>query len=233
MTVPSARSRACQTGRKKLILSSTVVNDSCSARVDAKAMPMAASAISHSIPPCRVPMGFACWGPACNVTIAFPLPISLGWNPMSLATGTPFSLALVTSGASAVSWGLPLLGSVMEPAPVCRCVDLPLLLEMGLKMLLRPGKRFVTAVEPADHLRAFQRSGNQCCQSFGIRACFDLAAPFAFRDQGAKARKPLLHGFSRVSAQNSIAVIRIYRGIEKGTSAGHEALALFHKIPHH
>ena len=43
-----------------------VVNDSLGASVEAKAMPIAASARSHKTPPCIVPMGLACCGPACN-----------------------------------------------------------------------------------------------------------------------------------------------------------------------
>ena len=65
-TWASARNRACQTGRKKLMLSDVVVNDSLGSRVEAKAMPIAASARSHNTPPCIVPMGLACCGPACK-----------------------------------------------------------------------------------------------------------------------------------------------------------------------
>src|SRR5438046_418051 len=56
-TLPVACSLARQTGFRKLIFSSSVVNDSPSARVLAYAMPIAASATSHSTPPCSVPIG--------------------------------------------------------------------------------------------------------------------------------------------------------------------------------
>jgi hypothetical protein len=49
-TFPSGLSRACRTGRKKLIFSSTVVKDSSCARVLANAMLIAASAMSQGIP---------------------------------------------------------------------------------------------------------------------------------------------------------------------------------------
>jgi hypothetical protein len=47
-------------GEIKLIFSSTVMKESSCARLLAKAMPIAVSALSQRIPPCRVPMGFAC-----------------------------------------------------------------------------------------------------------------------------------------------------------------------------
>src|ERR1700733_13448285 len=92
-TVPSALSSACQTGRKKLIFNSTVVKDSSGARVLAKAMPIAASAISQRIPPCRVPMGFACCGPAARTTVARPSAMSFTSNPISRATDTSLVFA--------------------------------------------------------------------------------------------------------------------------------------------
>jgi hypothetical protein len=46
---------------------------SSGARVLANAMPIAASAISQRIPPCSVPMGFACCGPAAKTTVARPV----------------------------------------------------------------------------------------------------------------------------------------------------------------
>src|ERR1700693_2562875 len=51
ITRASARNRAFHTGRKKLMLSDIVVKDSSGANVDAKAIPMAASATSHNTPP--------------------------------------------------------------------------------------------------------------------------------------------------------------------------------------
>jgi hypothetical protein len=78
----SALRCACQTGRKKLIFSSTVVKDSSVARVLANAIPIAASAISQRIPPCSVPMGFACCGPAANTTVARPSATFFASNPI-------------------------------------------------------------------------------------------------------------------------------------------------------
>src|SRR3989442_6514135 len=51
ITRASARNRVCQTGRKKLMDSAIVVKDSSAARVVTQAIPMAASARSHSTPP--------------------------------------------------------------------------------------------------------------------------------------------------------------------------------------
>src|SRR6202040_3576667 len=92
-TVPSALSWARQTGRKKLIFSSTVVKDSSGASVLANAIPIAASATSQRIPPCNVPMGFACCGPADKVTVARPSAMSLASNPIRRATATSFAFA--------------------------------------------------------------------------------------------------------------------------------------------
>src|SRR2546422_11182880 len=52
--------------RKKLMPSVIVVKDSSGASVDAKAMPIAASARSHKTPPWSVPIGLACCGPDCS-----------------------------------------------------------------------------------------------------------------------------------------------------------------------
>ena len=41
----------------------------------------------------RVPMGFACCGPADNMTVARPSPISLASNPIRRATGTSLTHA--------------------------------------------------------------------------------------------------------------------------------------------
>ena len=88
-----AASRASHTGRKKLIFSSTVVKDSSGARVLANAIPIAASAMSHRIPPCSVPMGFACRGSAEKVAVARPLAISFASKPIRRATATSFDFA--------------------------------------------------------------------------------------------------------------------------------------------
>src|SRR5260370_37514512 len=49
-------------------------------------------------------MGFACWGPAANVTVARPSAASLASNPMRRATGTSFVFARVLkSGFMGVS----------------------------------------------------------------------------------------------------------------------------------
>ena len=63
------------------------------ASVLANAIPIAASAISQRIPPCSVPMGFACCGPAANMTVARPLTISFASNPIRRATGMSLALA--------------------------------------------------------------------------------------------------------------------------------------------
>src|SRR6516225_9387543 len=98
---------ACHTGRKKLIFSSTVVKDSSGASVLANAIPMAASAISQRIPPWSVPMGFACCGPAANVTEARPSLIALAWKPIRRITGTSFTFArALKSALKGVSGGL-------------------------------------------------------------------------------------------------------------------------------
>src|SRR6266436_4840424 len=106
-TVPSALSCACQTGRKKLIFNSTVVKDSSGARVLANAMPIAASAISQRTPPCSVPMGFACCGPAAKTTVARPSAISFASNPIRRAIGTSFVFARsLKSACEGISWVL-------------------------------------------------------------------------------------------------------------------------------
>jgi hypothetical protein len=92
-TFPSGLSRACRTGRKKLIFSSTVVKDSSCARVLANAMLIAASAISQGIPPCSVPIGFACSGRAAKTTVARPAAMSFASNRIRRATGTSFVFA--------------------------------------------------------------------------------------------------------------------------------------------
>src|SRR5258708_34961092 len=62
-------------------------------KVLANAIPIAASAISQRIPPCSVPMGFACCGPAANMTVARPSAISLASNPIRRATGMSLTVA--------------------------------------------------------------------------------------------------------------------------------------------
>src|SRR6266446_6061707 len=86
MTMASAVNLAVQTGRKKLILSSMVVNDWPGSRVLAKATPMAASVKSHKIPPCSVPMGLACCGPVWSVARARPPALSVMSKPIRSAT---------------------------------------------------------------------------------------------------------------------------------------------------
>src|SRR5260370_5830323 len=103
-TLPSACKRASHTGRKKLIFNSTVVKDSSAASVLANAIPIAASAMSQRIPPCSVPIGLACCGPAANMTVARPFAISFASNPIRRATATSFVLARVLkSGFNGVS----------------------------------------------------------------------------------------------------------------------------------
>src|SRR6266568_8720139 len=63
------------------------------ARVLANAIPIAASAISQRIPPCSVPTGFVCCGPAANMTVARPSAISFASNPIRRATGMSLTLA--------------------------------------------------------------------------------------------------------------------------------------------
>src|SRR5882762_6794897 len=120
-TVPSALSRACQTGRKKFILSSTVVRDSSGASVLANASPIAASAMSQRIPPCSVPMGFACCGPADRVTVACPSATSFASNPIRRDTATLFAFARsLKSGCKGVSCALmtcPSLPSIAAHEP--------------------------------------------------------------------------------------------------------------------
>src|SRR3990170_7647872 len=74
------------TGRRKLILSSSVVNVSPGPRVEAKANPMAASAMSHRIPPWTVPIGLWCRLPASISKTAFPSPKETGNAPTRSAT---------------------------------------------------------------------------------------------------------------------------------------------------
>jgi len=67
------------------------------------AMPIAASAISQRIPPCSVPMGFACCGPAAKTTVARPSAMSFASNPIRRATGNvvrfcPFPKVRLTRG---------------------------------------------------------------------------------------------------------------------------------------
>src|SRR5207302_1617985 len=84
-----ATRRPLQYGRRKLIFSSRVVKLSPSSRVEAYAVPIAASATSQMIPPWSVPMGLACCGPASSSKVAFPVSIAIGRKPMSLPTGAP------------------------------------------------------------------------------------------------------------------------------------------------
>src|SRR6266849_6851246 len=58
-----------------------------------KPIPITASAISQRIPPCSVPMGFACCGPAAKTTVARPSAMSFASNPISRAMGTSFVFA--------------------------------------------------------------------------------------------------------------------------------------------
>src|SRR3990170_6117660 len=74
------------TGRRKLILSSSVLNDSPGPRVEAKANPMAASAMSHRIPPWTVPIGLWYFLPASISKSAIPSPKETGRNPTRSAT---------------------------------------------------------------------------------------------------------------------------------------------------
>src|SRR5437899_422041 len=106
-TLPWAFRWAFHTGRKKLIFNSTVVKDSSGASVLANAIPIAASAMSQRIPPCNVPMGLACCGPAAKVTVARPSAISFASNPIRRATGTSFVFARVLkSGVKGISGAL-------------------------------------------------------------------------------------------------------------------------------
>src|SRR5438445_3543562 len=86
-TRPVAVSFPVQTGLRKLILSSSVVNVSPSSSVDAQAIPIAASAMSQRTPPWSVPIGFAWRGVASNSTTAQPGSTEASVEPMSAATG--------------------------------------------------------------------------------------------------------------------------------------------------
>src|SRR5207253_7156442 len=83
-----------------------VVNDSLGASVEAKAMPIAASARSHKTPPCIVPMGLACCGPACKEPTACPSLISSTLKPINSATAgleaSTFSISGCLVGDSAL-----------------------------------------------------------------------------------------------------------------------------------
>ena len=68
-------------------------------------LPLAASAMSHRIPPCSGPMGFACRGSAEKVAVARPLAISFASKPIRRATATSFDFACsLKSGWSGVPW---------------------------------------------------------------------------------------------------------------------------------
>src|SRR5579863_2190199 len=105
MTRPSARNFAMRTGRRKLILSSTVLKDSPGGRVLANAMPMAASAMSQRMPPWMVPIGLKCFSLDSRSTTARPLLESETSKPISSATGG--LTRLETCLASGVLGGTP------------------------------------------------------------------------------------------------------------------------------
>src|SRR5215475_14358666 len=86
-TWPVAVSLPDHTGLRKLILSSRVVKVSPSSRADAYAMPMAASARSQSTPPCTVPSGLVCCGPASISITTRPGSTESMVKPISVATG--------------------------------------------------------------------------------------------------------------------------------------------------
>jgi hypothetical protein len=65
---PTADNFSFQTGLRKLIFNSRVVNASPLSKVLAQAAPIARSARSHKTPPCKVPIGLKCWGPAPSST---------------------------------------------------------------------------------------------------------------------------------------------------------------------
>src|SRR5437867_8563221 len=90
-TRPVAMKVPVRNGRRKLILSSRVVKLSPSARVDAYATPIAASAASQRTPPWSVPIGFACCGPASSSKTALPGSTDIGRKPMSFPTGATAS----------------------------------------------------------------------------------------------------------------------------------------------
>ena len=98
------------------------------ARVLANAIPIAASAMSHRIPPCSVPMGFACRGSAEKVTVARPSAISFASKPIRRATATSFDFARsLKSGWSGVSWVVVMTSSPLLSAAVreLRFRDIP------------------------------------------------------------------------------------------------------------
>ena len=86
ITLPSAVSLPSQTGLRKLIFSSTVVNESPSARSETHAHPIAPSARSQRIPPCSVPGGLACCGPASSSKVTRPSSAATIRMPISLPT---------------------------------------------------------------------------------------------------------------------------------------------------
>src|SRR5271155_5054093 len=61
--------------------------------------------MSHRIPPCRVPMGLACCGPAVSVTIARPSDDSLASKPIRRPTGTSLDLTLLRKSGRGLASG--------------------------------------------------------------------------------------------------------------------------------
>src|SRR5712692_595811 len=81
-------------------------------------MPMAASARSQRTPPWRVPMGFACCGPASISMTAWPGSIDLMVKPMRVATGgSGISLFWTILMRSSIRGGMGALAILLAPGP--------------------------------------------------------------------------------------------------------------------
>src|ERR1700733_4576457 len=104
ITRPLATKRSFHTGRRKLIFNSSVVNDSPSSSVEKYDMPIAASAISHSTPPCSVPIGLAWRDASASISMmASPRFAPVSRNPISFAiAGIGASPRIMRSSCSSI-----------------------------------------------------------------------------------------------------------------------------------
>src|SRR5437660_2997305 len=137
--LPFAVSFAFQTGRRKLTWSSSVANDSPSSRVEARAIPIAASARSHRIPPWRVPIGFA-WRPSATYpNSAVPSPARISVMPSAVATGGGAIRPLAYSSTFFRILRTSRSGPRASPNPFPRSLgDEDLNLRVGPGLLVRP-----------------------------------------------------------------------------------------------
>src|SRR5215471_12322706 len=155
-------------------------------------------------------MGFACCGPAANMTVARPLAISFASNPIRRATGTSLTLARSTFRFPRTYLGFEVL----------------------LEMIAGEIEWPFVSLQTSHHEAAFERTGNQCSQFQGIDVRADLASASPLLRNQLQTIKPRAEGPPGFRSQLRIAIVGIYGGVQQRAPSRHQPIPSVPEVPH-